>query len=386
MARRVFFHVGTLKTGTTYLQKVLWRNRTVLAQAGLLVPGEHYSDRVWATRSVRGMRGKGEPVDSAWDRIVAQVQEFDGDAVISHEFFGGASQEQASRAIAALAPAEVHVVCTVRALEGVLPGFWQEQVKFGYTGRFADYDPAPLDSSPATHWSWRTIDAADVLRRWAADVPPERVHVVTFPPAGAPRDLLWQRFAGVCGVDPGVADLRLPPVNESLGVVETELLRRVNQRLPADVTGRGETARWVRGYLGLEVLAPRGGEKVRLDAARTLALRERSAEIAAALEHAGYDVVGDLADVFGSGEPTPSRQPEEVADSELLEVSLAVIGRLMSDHRRLTLANEDRASKRSRSRTSAGPRAASVSARARRTRARARALTTRVLRRIGSDR
>ncbi len=55
MARRVFFHVGTLKTGTTYLQRVMWENRDRLREAGTLFAGEYYHDRVWATQTVREM-------------------------------------------------------------------------------------------------------------------------------------------------------------------------------------------------------------------------------------------------------------------------------------------------------------------------------------------
>jgi len=42
---------------------------------------------------------------------------------------------------------------------------------------------------------WRSHDVADVLGRWAAVVPEERVHVVTAP-AGSDQDqVLWGRFA-----------------------------------------------------------------------------------------------------------------------------------------------------------------------------------------------
>ena len=87
-----------------------------------------------------------------------------------------------------------------------------ERGEYVYTGRFEDYDPLPLEVRPARHWSWRTIDAADVLRRWSVGLPPERVHVVTVPPAGSPRDLLWTRFAQACDFDPSVASLALPPI------------------------------------------------------------------------------------------------------------------------------------------------------------------------------
>lgn len=339
MARRVFFHVGTLKTGTTYLQRVMWENRERLRAAGVLFAGEYYHDRVWATQTVRRMRQPHDRAASAWDRMVDQINAFDGDAIVSHEFFGGVSPEQAAEMAARVAPAEVHVVATARDLIGIFPAMWQEQVKFGYTGSFAEYDPLPLDSPPARHWSWRTIDVADVLRRWSTVASPERVHVVTMPAQGSPRDLLWERFASACGFDPSVADLDLEPVNESMGVAEAELLRRVNTGLHEELRHAPEPARWVRGYLGLQVLAPRRGEKLRVPPEKVAALQGRSKQIVEDLRAAGYHVVGDLDDLLGPADPPTSRRPEDVGEAELLDVATDVINRMLADHRRLTLEN-----------------------------------------------
>ena len=39
MARRAFLHVGTAKSGTSYLQDLWWRHRDELRDRGLLLPG-----------------------------------------------------------------------------------------------------------------------------------------------------------------------------------------------------------------------------------------------------------------------------------------------------------------------------------------------------------
>jgi hypothetical protein len=341
MARRVFFHVGTLKTGTTYLQRLMWENRAALRSAGVLIPGEVFQDRVWATQTVRGMAQPHARAAGAWDRIVGQVNAFEHDAVISHEFFAAATEQQVARAIGRVAPAEVHVIVTTRDLIGILPAFWQERLKFGYTGGFADYDPDPLDAQPSQHWSWRTIDAADVLRRWGADLAPERVHVVTLPRPGAPRDLLWRRFAHVCGIDPDVATLDLPRVNESMGVAEAELLRRVNHGLHPQLRRPTEPARWVRSYLGQEILARRDGEPLRVAPERAAELRQRGKQIAEEIRARGYDVVGDLDDIVGPEAPPTSRLPGDVPDTELLEVAVDVINVMLADHRRISRENDE---------------------------------------------
>ena len=50
----------------------------------------------------------------AWSEISAEVNAWAGTAVISHEFFAGATEAQASKAMADLRGAEVHVVVTAR--------------------------------------------------------------------------------------------------------------------------------------------------------------------------------------------------------------------------------------------------------------------------------
>lgn len=341
MARRVFFHIGAPKTGTTYLQRIMWQNRAALASSGVLIPGDDYRDRVWATEVVREMPLVDARAERAWDLIVRQIRGFDGDAVLSHEFFSAASKEQAERAIAALAPAQVHVVYTARDLTRLIPALWQERLKYRFTGKFSEFEPAPLSSPPKAHWSWRTIDVVDALQRWGATLPPERVHVVTVPGPGAPRDLLWRRFAQACDFDPDIADLDLPSANESMGLVESELLRRVNPRIGEEIRGVIEVPTWVRDYLGLRVLAERDGERIGLGQARHTQMRERSLTAVATLRDAGYDVVGDLDELVAPKEAPGLRQPEAVTNDELLDVALDVIAQMLSDYRQVARERRD---------------------------------------------
>ena len=49
MARRVYLHIGLPKTGTTYLQTLMWNNREVLAGQGVLLPGDSRRQHLWAS-------------------------------------------------------------------------------------------------------------------------------------------------------------------------------------------------------------------------------------------------------------------------------------------------------------------------------------------------
>jgi hypothetical protein len=337
VAHRVFFHVGLPKTGTTYLQTLMWDNRDELRRQGVLLPGESGRQHLWATGVVRedpNLDRRGPEAKHAWDRLVEEINAWDGTAVVSHEFFASASAEQACRAAAALDGAEVHVVVTARETLSLVTARWQEFVKNGST---VPVDGYPVDDagSGKDDWDWATLDLADVLRRWSTGLPHERVHVLTIPRPDEPRDTLWTRFASLVGIEPGSIDSSRSSQNESLGVVEVELLRRVN----ADLQGFGsatDRGNWIRGYLAQGKLVPRGGERFWPSPARVAELCERGNRIADEVAAAGYDVIGDADDLRPPAEVPARRHPDDVTEAELLAAATSVIAEMMTDVRRLT--------------------------------------------------
>jgi hypothetical protein len=342
VARSVYLHVGTPKTGTTFLQTVMWRNRRALRRKGLLMPGDQRPDHLYASLVIRGATGlerRHPDAPTSWERICGQVQGWKRTAVISHEFFGAATAEQATAAIAALAPAEVHVVVTARDLVKLFPSMWQEHIKFRGTEPLAQFADAE-DSDPLRVWGWRTMDASDVLDRWGRNLPPDRIHVVTVPPKGSPPEVLWQRFAGLLGVDPSACDATVGRVNDSLGLAEVELLRRVNPHLGDGLPAPRDVGRWLRGYLGRSVLAARGGQRFGPDLAQREQLVERGTRIASQIRDRGYDVIGDLDDLL----PTPDEtlpDPSSVTDAQMLDVATETISRMLIDLRTATRERDE---------------------------------------------
>lgn len=337
MAQRVFMHVGIPKTGTTFLQTLMWRNRRALRRAGLLVPGTRRADHFYGSLVVRedpNISSRNEHAPTAWARILDQVRRWDGDAVISHEFYGAASAAQTASAIEDLAPAHVHIVGTVRNLVDAFPSFWAESVKFGGTRSLAEFCAAP-DDDPARVWGWRTMDAPAVLERWTGEQDALRTHVVVYPSSGSDPRELWRRFARVMDVDDSVCDTARSTPNASLGVTEAELLRRVNAHLGPGSRYRVEAGRWIRGYLSQQVLVPHGGMPVvPADDVRGL-LVERQQRAVESITAAGYDVVGSLGDLTKTSDSTP-RDPSDVSSDDMLDVATESIARLLYDLRQVT--------------------------------------------------
>ncbi len=324
----VTLHVGTPKSGTTSLQNILARNRERLRRHGYLYPGEN-AGHFLESLSLRGsgFRGHSFPAaEGAWDRVVADVLAHDGPALLSHETFGGARPRVVEQAVRSFPGRTVRVVITCRDLGRQLPAVWQEGVKNGDTDSYAEFLAtafAQRDGDRAVAGAWRGQDLASMASRWAQGVGAENVVLVTVPPSGSDRDLLWQRFRSATGLPE--ADYAVPPKarNESLGTVETELLRRVVARLPEDLP-HPVFARQVKRRLAQRRLA---GERVGGSLGVPEDYRARTAEVTeevvAALRAGGYPVVGDLEDLRAA--PPEGTDPGLVADAALLDRALDLL-------------------------------------------------------------
>lgn len=336
MADRVYLHIGAPKSGTTFLQTVLWSNQARLREAGVLLPGQkrgdHNSAAVWA-RSPTPSRF----TQRAWDRVREEIRDWGGPAILSSEWFTMVTPDLAARFVAELAPAEVHVIFTARNLVSTVPAAWQERLKLGDSLEL-DAFITSLDGTENPRWNWGTLDPSIVLPRWSPLVGPSRIHVVTVPPSGSDRNLLWQRFADACGVAAEVCETDKAFANESISAESARLLQLIGPQLraavDADTVGGYLPYRWIRDYLSHKVLAAQRGSKIALRDADLAMLQERSAHLVAKIESDGYAVVGNLNELVGGSVPGGSIRPDQVPDEAVLQLALAVIPPMLGQLRK----------------------------------------------------
>jgi hypothetical protein len=326
----VVVHVGEPKTGTTFLQHLMWTNRAELHQHGVIYPGPRANAHWRASQDLREIKQAPDdpapPFAGEWDRIVQKALKAPRAGVISHELLSAATPEQAARGLKSLESAEVHVVLTVRDIGSLIPAEWQETVKHRNARPWREWLDDVIDKeSPRpdrrNFMFWLMHDTMPILESWSQGIPPENVHVITMPRDGS-STLLWERFATLLDIDPAIADTTRVRANASLGVPEIEMVRRLNERIPASYPD------WSYIWFVKDTLAH--GPLARRPKTGRLALpRERwdwalaqADELCTALSKSGFDIIGNLDELIpqfrDDATPEPANaQPEEMLDAAL---------------------------------------------------------------------
>jgi hypothetical protein len=343
VTKRVFLHVGTPKTGTSYLQHVLFHNRQRLGKGGVNYPADTFDGHFLAALDLMRMPWGGLEAKAigAWDRLAADVRRWPDTSIISHEILATASRAQIGHALETLghgAGTEVHVVLSVRDLVRQIPAEWQENVKHRAAlsyARFLDQIRDPRREGRIPTWFWGVQEIPDILDRWGHDLPPEHVHVVTVPPAGGSPDLLWERFVeafGLTGIDLLLDGER---VNPSLGVPETALIRRLNRAANEEL----EPAYYrplVRELLAHQTLSRRT-ESPRLALPPDVHPWAADLEQAwiAEIQRRGYDVIGDLDDLHGAPPVTDYADPDHPDEALVSGAAVDALKALLLENARL---------------------------------------------------
>ncbi|RYE79293.1 MAG: hypothetical protein EOO74_03945 [Myxococcales bacterium] len=339
MATKVLVHVGAPKTGTSFVQDLLFRHREELLADGILYPADRFDAHFLAALDLMQLRWGGleQEAIGRWDALAQQVRDHDGVAIISHEILGRANRLQVARALESFGDAEIHIVMSARDLARQIPAEWQENVKHRRELTYASFLSAlrsPERDREIAQWFWAVQEVPDVLARWGDTLPKDQVHLITVPAPGAPPETLWHRFAGVLGIDTDRYRPDDEPANASLGAAEAAMIRRLNEELNG-VLPNHHYRTYVREHLVHRGLS-KDGKSARLvlpadvhDWARELS-RSWVAEVALR----GYQVTGELDDLL-PGEAGEFVDPDHPDESLVSDAAIRALARTLQETGRL---------------------------------------------------
>lgn len=334
MPRRITLHVGPPKTATTYLQRTLQASAPTLAGRGITVLASQPELRDAASDLIgRSPRPGALPPDGAWERLCARVAGISSDVVISCERFSLLLAHHAE-AVREAWSADLRVVLTLRDGAAHLASRWQERVKNGGTEAWPEFCSRIAEDGAFRD---RMLRMRAPLEAWSEALAPEKIHVVTVPLPGAPRELVAERFGEVIGVPVSALTSATGAVaaNTALGAAETELVRRLNVAT-RDSLGPDARRTEIRGFLTEQLLPPHGG-RLRVDPLPEAfdAAREESRTLVSAIRAADHPVHGDLDELVHHRRPVdPVTTVPEGAVADAAVTALAAMTRRAHEARR----------------------------------------------------
>jgi hypothetical protein len=337
-ATKVYLHIGTRKSGTTSLQHALAASSDALREVGvhLLLPvREVAKQRLMDPLRVLRSADSDDAHGVARDAVRALRAEIEENGATTHLLSVETLAEMPRRVtdvvIGELADFEVHVVVTGRHWGVTIPSEWQQGVKSRLTITLPDFVTAIEERGEAATGFLARQDVPDIVDRWGALLPPDRVHVVAVPPRTAAAGVtLLDLFCGVVGFDPSLLTLPSGDLNTSLSLGQAELVRRINEalgdRLPLSGGYQEAVRKWVvRGGL---MKQERSSIKLPTECAAWAAAEAR-AQLDALLA-SGIDLIGRPEDLLPA--PDAPTGPLEVGDDEVARIAVETIADLADRH------------------------------------------------------
>jgi hypothetical protein len=349
VAERVVLHIGSMKSGTSFIQNVLGNNGEELARRGISFAGEKWRDQVAAVQDLIAHGGPDQaPLDPTgpWQRLVEGINAAPGAVVVSMEFLAPRNRHKIE-IIRDVLDGQLEVVLTGRDLARNIAAMWLESVQNGSAVTWDDYLGAVRSedtTSPVARNFWNHQGLAAIARRWSDVVGPDHFTLMTVPPKGASSSLLWERFTRVLELDPGAFELNVR-ANRSIGLATAITLRHLNEILGRDGTPAADHRFYdllVKHLLTKRGLVARAGEP-------TLGLDERwvmkrgAAEVSA-LRAQRHRVIGDLDELLP--QPVPGIHPDQVSLAHQLDAAMEGLARMTQ----ISMEREDKHRQRLRRR------------------------------------
>lgn len=201
-------HIGTMKTGTTALQKALLENRQALSRTGLLYPESglnraKHDHFVWSCRppELLGPRGQREYNKKSLDELLKEAAREIEMArprfcVLSAEDFSFFPPAHFKPLFNRLP--DYRVVIYLRDQKALVESMYKQLVAFGgMTSSFSDFLSSALSNGRAGSCD---LDYYDLLDRWAKVVGKERLLVRTY--AGDVKKNIVKDFFAAIGFEP----------------------------------------------------------------------------------------------------------------------------------------------------------------------------------------
>ena len=333
--RRLYLHVGASKTGTSALQRGLWRSVDDVLTAGVglpLVGRAAHVDHVLRPLGWVASEGYvGRIRKRRLRKLVPLLRSTPGDSLlVSNEDLAELDEERIGRLhqVARDAGLELSVVITARTWARQIPSEYQQFLKHRLTTDYQTWVGDLRDRrGPSAQHFWLRQDFAGMAERWAAEIPADRVHVLVSP--SRPLDASTREFCHVVGIPVDAVDVPTHHVNASFGAVEAEVYRRLNGALTPEFDDyEADYYPGVRTPIVNGLLPREASARLPLPDEHLAWVIEESHRQVERLRTGGYRLHGDL-ELLLPG-PDASGPMPEIDEAEVSQAAIAALARLFA--------------------------------------------------------
>lgn len=256
MTNDLILHAGMMKSGTTYIQNILTKNRAVLQQSGWLYPGDEYFNQQLACYGICGH-------DIPWyhktlDEYIREHKKMGkelvqdvlnarktGSVLVSAEALSALSNSGIDHFLKIIGSPN-KVIFTVRPLFKTLASAWQQQLRGGGLEDIHTYMARVRRDWKSSGELWRIYAYGNAIERWATSVDCP-IDVIILPSIVHPSKL-WKLFEK-SGQLPELADIEVlsSQQNRSFGLLNCMAMLRMNMMLDEMDISRAEVER-IRRY------------------------------------------------------------------------------------------------------------------------------------------
>ncbi|SPJ31297.1 hypothetical protein [Falsiruegeria mediterranea] len=226
--KNVVFHIGMMKTATTYFQNIVSNNREALASQGWVYPGtrlNHQSEIYTLCGTDISWRTTEASSTPESDQFVRDLSDTNNNRLVSSEALANLTEQGIENLLSSIS-APTSVIISMRPLTTIVPSAWQQSLKGGSKSTIEDYAERFIQSFEAREGSlYRTYAFGAAAQRWH-NVAKASIKVIRIGSGDT-----WGAFRKACEL-PSVEVLEVPSArrNIALSVGVCEIVRRYNEK------------------------------------------------------------------------------------------------------------------------------------------------------------
>ena len=252
---KLYLHIGTEKTGTTFLQKFLYGNRQRLSDQSVFLSNflstpnnrslvHYFSDReddFWAQNGIKTLEDKARHYDGFLEGLTEEIRSaertHDIMLITSEHFHSRLVDEASVRKLAKFLSGlfrEVEVICYLREQSAVRKSLYSTNLKGRGTQPYASFGADEDENS--TYYNYYNL-----VTRWSNVFGAKAMKLRLYDRGQFAGNDLRTDFLSLLGdkIKPAALDFQMSSANESLSLLQAEAFRAINENCNRYLEGGG---------------------------------------------------------------------------------------------------------------------------------------------------